>query len=109
MISVEVKDPKSEAALAKGGWKIQHVEKVGSRAVRYVRRRRTDGGAREQVEEPWYGVHPKCRQFTTSQMVRWGKRAGRGAECNGRLGGEPNEIGIDAPQGGCFQSCGFTS
>jgi hypothetical protein len=27
----------------------------------------------EKLEEPWYNHHPKCKHFTASQVVRWGR------------------------------------
>ena len=52
MLSVEVDDPTVRNALALAGWKTVEVKKL---------------------EEPWYQTHPKCRDFTESQMVRWGR------------------------------------
>lgn len=39
-------------ALQLAGWELLHVDKL---------------------EEPWYQTHEKCREFTDSQQVRWGR------------------------------------
>ena len=52
LISVEVDDPGILDALNLAGWKTHRVDKL---------------------EEPWYQTHPKCRDFTSSQRVRWGR------------------------------------
>jgi len=52
MTSIEVSDLSIKKAMNLAGWKTVEVSKL---------------------EEPWYQTHPKCRSFTASQAVRWGR------------------------------------